>query len=790
VQLATRTMDRDGQRRYLTRLENELLAHLVQRTGVPVSRGELLTEVWGYSSGANTQTLESTVRRLRRKLEAVPSRPRHVLSVYGVGYRFEALPTTQRRSVPAPTDLFVGRSEELSRLARMVDRSSVVVVHGAGGIGKTRLTLEFARHRPGVAFCGLAGVRTSEQVLDEIADAFSVPRTADPGSLADLLARSPIRLAILDNAEHVIDELRTLLPGWLTALPKLTWLVTSRTRPGIRGESLLEVGPLEAREAQQLFAERTAEAGGPHDVDPAVAMGVATALEGIPLAIELAAAQTNLLSPEQVLARLQNLITQLGPRNTPQRQATLAATIEWSWGLLQPWERDAIAQCSVFSDGFFLDAAEGVLDLSHHADAPPIFDVLGSLRDQSMLRISRPPCLHENRYGIFDSIRTFAAAQLPTHGAAARHADWYARRITLASPNHLQCDASNMREAAAHLLQTDPDRAADLLVAMHTAVGESVHQHSDAVAEMVDTWEAGQDGNGADTRRCRLWLLRAGVAFQAGRPRAAAPRIDRAIVFANLVGDRQLHAQAQLERARLDAWLGDAESARARCRQVLSTSLPPLTIALAGRRLAMITEDQRKAWDLLEFAERSSHTHGDVAGRARALVGLAQLALLDGEPKVALRTVEQALVIHQQRQSRHGLAEGCLVKSDIERSANRLDAARFAAVQARALVPGDGPIGLMAELRMALVDIEAGELEDANKRLDSLIQRLALQHASSAMRVVWLALAKCASLQGNHRQSSRYVKNARNEQADSPGIIAGMVCRALASALQAEIGGS
>lgn len=451
----------------LTTRETELLGYLAARAGDPVSRESLLTDVWNYRASNPTRAVDLAVKRLRAKIEPDPSEPVHVLSVHGVGYRFvpldsaSPLPPPAQAQAPSPTNLvpertsFVGRATELARLSELLGAGTrLITITGSAGTGKTRLARRLGSEQferfGGVWFVDLSGVRASpgegaagscvEGVLSALAGVLKLPTGSEAGpsevgrALADR-ARGGALLLVLDNFEHLVEHASQLLGLWLDLAPDVRFVVTSRERLHVRGERILELQPLPSDDALELLIERAAAvrrglvlSGGDRDV----LAEVVAQLDGIPLAIELAASRLGTLSPVQLRKRLASRFRLLGdPRSDrPARHATLEAALDWSWGLMGPEDQRALAALSVFEGGFSLEAAEEVLDDPDDPEAPWPADLIQSLRDKSLLAMD-DLVGGDLRYRLLESIRAYAARKLEQRGEgdAVRllHARYYLR---------------------------------------------------------------------------------------------------------------------------------------------------------------------------------------------------------------------------------------------------------------------------------------------------------------------------------------------------------------------------
>ena len=370
------------------------------------------------------------------------------------------VPRERQGNMPVAQQGLVGRGEELDTLRMWFDEGArLVTLLGPGGIGKTRLAthfgglmLESGAWEGGIWLCELADAQTADALCHAVAQALGIAlrRDGDPTEPVERLGRALSDcgdvLVILDNLEQVVQHVPATLGRWMALAPRARFLTTSREAMRLPGERLLDLTPLavpaegESRleeisrsDAVRLFVQRTREARGSFELTAEDAPQVAEVvrqLDGIALAIELAAARTAVLSVAQLRERLSRRFELLrgGRRDASARQATLRGAIDWSWNLLESAERTALARCSVFRGGFTLEAAEAVLALP--PDAPDVLDVLQSLRSKSLLRVLETEGPRgELRLGQYESIRQYAAQKLPEVGGAEalaeRHADWY-----------------------------------------------------------------------------------------------------------------------------------------------------------------------------------------------------------------------------------------------------------------------------------------------------------------------------------------------------------------------------
>jgi predicted ATPase/class 3 adenylate cyclase/tetratricopeptide (TPR) repeat protein len=328
-----------------------------------------------------------------------------------------------KHSVPAERDSFVGRQEPLQVLAKKLEGGArLVSVLGMGGTGKTRLVTRFAwmwlgEFPGGVWFCDLSQARTVDGIYFAVAQGLDVPlgKTDPVVQLGHAINGRGKCLVILDNFEQVARHAEDTLGRWLERAPQASFIVTSREVLGIVGEQTLVLDPLPVADAAALFLRRAESARQDYrpSTDDRVAIEqLVKVLDGLPLAIELAAARVRVMAPRTLLARMNErfgvLLSRTGRLD---RQMTLRATLDWSWELFSDAERAGLAQLSVFEGGFTLESAERVLDLSAIPDAPRPSDVIQWLVDKSFVRP-----LPGERFDLLESVRAYASEHLRTEG--------------------------------------------------------------------------------------------------------------------------------------------------------------------------------------------------------------------------------------------------------------------------------------------------------------------------------------------------------------------------------------
>lgn len=642
------------------------------------------------------------------EIEARPqSAPRVVEVLRGVvaeESRETALDTTQdaRRApsrLPADPSRFVGREREMDEIVVQLDTSRLVTLTGVGGTGKTRLAIAAARRLrssapDGVFFCALAPVARPDQVAGALARALEVPELLGQGieeSIDTYVARREL-LVVVDNCEHVLQSASALVERLLDAGPGVRVVATSRESLGIAGEVVYYVPPLTLPDASvtdeatlaksdavRLFTERARRQRPEFAIDASTAAAVAEIcrrVDGIPLAIELAAARLRVLTAEEIAQRLGKRLRLLtgGVRNAPARHRTLRAAIDWSCDPLSDEERTFFHRLAVFSGGFTLEAAEAICP-DDPADADLVLDQLTQLVQKSLVEAN--PDGRETRYRLLECVREYAAEHLEEDvgdRVAARHADYY--------------QELSVRAAAGFF---SPEQARWL-----TRYAREYENLRDAIA----SYEARGDLRAAVETACnltRFWETRArfleGLALL-GRLIVVYGPDRRDPTFARLVNDTGLlayaHGDDKLARARyeeaLEVWeaLGDAGRIAASLNNLgLVTERSgdiEGAIVLFERALAINRKTGNRSWESTNLLNRGfCHRHlqripearrdleaaleilnelGDEVTLAAAYDNLGTLAQDEGNFAEARDYHERALAIHQKLDNPRGISIG------------------------------------------------------------------------------------------------------------------------------------
>jgi predicted ATPase/class 3 adenylate cyclase len=643
----------------------------------------------------------------------------HELLIEGLASDFPPPRTLDARPTNLPPQLtsFVGREEEIAEVERLLDHTRLLTLTGPGGSGKSRLALRVAeelltRYRDGSCFVDLSPVTDPALVPAAVAKALGVPEAADRPILDEVKDHLRHRelLQVVDNFEQVA-EAGPIIEELLTAAPELRTMVTSRVVLSLRGEQEYAVPPLVvadperlpgdlsalgAVEAVRLFTER-AQAASPRFAlteqnAPAVAE-ITARLDGLPLAIELAATRTKVLTPEQMLPRLKRSLSILtsGSPSLPERQRTLRAAIAWSYDLLDAVERRLFARLSVFTGGWTFESAEAVCD--PEALGLDALDGLTSLVDKSLVRRAEPPG-RPARFSMLETIREFGQEQLAAGGdlelVRRRHAEHFLG-LALAAEPHLTA-----ADQGAWLDRCDQEHA-NIRAALRWAIETGEADRAQAAAGALwRFWQ--QRGHLAEGWR---WLQEV-LAMPSGQ----APTAARAKALAGAGGiawwsDRGASRALYDETLAIERELGDPAR--------LAEALYNEAFAVAGEH------DLETAARLLDESLDLFRQVGDEPGVARVLAMLVVPDAMAGAWDRVVARLEEIAAIWRRLGDRLQLAFDLIWLAFAHGRAGRREAARSTALEALELFHEvDNATGIaLAFLDLAFLLTWEGRHEDA-----------------------------------------------------------------------------
>lgn len=591
---------------------------------------------------------------------------------------------------------FVGRVAELADLHQLFRQGArLLTLLGPGGTGKTRLSLQFGsqlvthfqsvnekgRRRGGVWFCDLTEAADRDGVCAAVARALGVPLmpTEPVKQLGHAILARGETLIVLDNFEQVVGAAAATIGAWLAVAPQARFVVTSRELLRVADETVFEVPPLrmprEARDARsaeavELFIERSRAARPgwqPTDPELAAIAEIVKQLDGMPLAIELAASRMSVLSPSQLVQRLPRRFDVLVDRKAVDRQATLRGAIDWSWNNLSPAETSTLAQLSVFRGGLSAEAVEEVVALTGAPEGTAL-EALMTLRSKSLVRAYFPSGDEgQTRFGLYESIREYAKEKLqarPEHdGALARHSAYFLKlgaKLSAAAESgktyldELDLERENLNAVFQRALEVRQPAVAlsavlhlDPLLTMRGPFG--VHlQMLDAIIDKLE--ERGPRAAALETR-ARARLAR-------GRASDAEADLLEAEELATDCGDKGALGRIMLIRAMVDRQKGQRGESKQRFERALELLKDVGDLRMEGRAVSNIGTLQQELGEggvALETYNRALEIHRAARDRRYEGITLANLGVLQqalGLLKAARANYQAALSIHRELGSR------------------------------------------------------------------------------------------------------------------------------------------
>lgn len=680
--------------------------------------------------------------------------------------------------LPAPVNELIGREDLLAEARALLEKTRLLTLIGPGGVGKTRLALQLARAAAAAPEAGvgqvvlveLAAVRDVD-VLDAVAaavglrdDVVGVPAPAVGVALCQRLVEAleaRPTLLVLDNCEHLVDAVADFVGILLAEAPGLRVLTTSREPLGLAGEHLLEVNPLEPEAAARLFRDRAAAAGAPLQTvttDQAgseeAAVGViCRRLDGIPLALELAATRVRALGVQGLATKLDDRFRLLaGGRGVPERQRTLRATIDWSWELLSEEEQTLLRRLAVHADSFSLEAAEEVGELPA--------EVLARLVDRSLVVSA------DGRYRLLETVAAYSLERLVESGEEPRlrrrHSAYYVSLAEQAEPHlrganqrlwlgRLDLESANLRLALQH---ASPATALRLVNAMawywylRGRLGEArralaaalaVPGPANAARAAATVWSVGFSATAAEGSnlteaseaalalyesvddaqgRARAeWFLTA-TQWAYGDGRELMERVDRAIATFERLGDRWGLAAALSTRAQLSLTHADLQA-----------------LLKDGLRSAELFEELGDGWGLLQ-ANYSLIVAAEISGDYPT----ATQRLQD-----ALRLAEELGMWTEVSFRTSGLGRIAMLTGDYDRADELHERARRLAIE-----QSNKSAEEYAEVGLGMTARRRGELDKAEQHLAKWLGWLRQVGGTAGVSFILTQLGFIADQRGDH----------------------------------------
>jgi len=768
-----------------------------------------------------------------------------------------------RHNLPVELTSFVPRDAELAELTTLIAGARLVTLTGSGGCGKTRLALHAAAsragaHADGVWLAELASLRNPAQTVAAIADVLQIRQRgpdSGPAELATAIGTQQL-LLVLDNCEHLIHWCAEVADSLLRACPQLRILATSREPLSVPGEvtwrvpslpfpagpSLVPPEDVVRFEAVRLFAERARLARPRFALTRENAAAVAqicARLDGIPLAIELAAARARVFSPAQIAAGLHDRFRLLtgGARTAVPRQQTLEASVAWSYDLLAEPERAVLRQLSVFAGGFTLEAAEAVA--ASAAQPGEVLPPVSSLADKSLIVAAEDGT--GDRFRMLETIRDYAAARLldtgKAAGAQARHFRFFSQAADRRPDEdedqyckRLRADDANIRAALGWASrQDDPELLLGLVTRLVVFWSASTHL-AEAVQWLRTATERGRDADpglraralGALTQIASL-ALDLPVAFAAGtegltvlrqlgdnegivmtltslgssatlmgEPEAARPYLDEAITLAEEIGDQRALAYALAVQGRA-ATMFPVE--RPAGREVLRRSIDVarrcgarhvegIALGVLGV-LSSLDGNPRDAIPPLTEGLPLLREAGDVFFLSLTLIGLVQSLSLSGDYDAAVAPCRELDAISGQLGAAQLYFAPCARGFAAYARGDWPEAIRSFREQLTFFSPVS--MGGMWVGHLAWAEFLAGQGETARRRLDEFIASADPDRTSLALP--WAVRSVIARASGEHELASRLVQQAITAApADPFGQATVLECLAVVAAVRADDG--
>jgi non-specific serine/threonine protein kinase len=755
-------LTRDGALTPLGPRAIRVLSTLVAHAGDYVSKARLLDTAWP-GVVVEESNLAVQVAAIRRALAQAPGAERWIETLPRRGYRFvgpvreltddRAVADIKLTNLPEALTSFIGREREMVEIKRLLAGRRLVTIVGAGGIGKTRLALQAAAevvdaYRDGVWLVELASIRDPSLVPTAVAKSLGVPeRSGKPvGESLRAYLKSRQLLLILDNCEHLLDACASLAEVLVRSDRDLTILATSREPLRVAGEQTYPLQPLSLprqgekieimrSDAVQLFVERVQQQLPDFELTVARAPAVAELcvhLDGIPLALELAAARARSLSVEQINARLGDRFRLLasGSRTTLPRQQTLRATLDWSYDLLAEQERVVLRRLSAFPGDFTLDAAPAVAS-DANIDSFAVIDLLSQLVARSL--VVADTGVKRTRFRMLETTRAYALEKLAEAGEVddikRRHAQFYRELFEPALDDRLRKPVAAWRET--YLPELDNVRAAldwSIDGAGDAPTGVALAGASGELWGMLGLFGEGVrrlqraidriEPDTPESHQARLWLWLGRLVDET--PNRALAAFERAVELYRRLDDALGLGHALARLGRVLAFMGrlaQAETVLAEAYSRLNGVAPPRLLSLYMGHVAFMKTfagDLAGARAYYERALELDRKAGDEFGALAIIGNLANViwALGDLDAAEASTREQVALLRNSPVRTRRLLGYALSNLAGVLAERGKLDQALVAAREGLPLVKEDGSAWIFAD-HVALRAALAGKVASA-----------------------------------------------------------------------------
>ena len=745
----------------------DLLLALIEARAAPIGKDDLMRQVWG-GIVVEENNLHVQIAAIRKAVG-----PDHILTIPGRGYRFVShvdeaesesvtLPSPVSMATDAPGNLpveltaLVGREAELAEAMAVLDRARLVTLVGPGGIGKTKLALAAARalaprFAGGCWVLELGALADPALAPSALAACLKIEELKGRSLIDNLLASLRPRdlLLVIDGCEHVLAAAADLISEITRRCPGVRVLCTSQTPLGVEGEHVRRLEPFDVaslgaiagpddalnHDAVRLFAERAGAGDGRFALTEATlpsVIEICRILEGVPLALELAAARVPLLGLEPVRQRIGGRLALLGDdrRDTPQRHRTLRATIEWSHGLLPDRAQEILRRLSIFAGGFTLEAAQQVAAGAGIAEWDIVRGV-GDLVLRSML--TNGPDLINPRHRMLEVMRAFALEALDEAGehevVARKHAEYFCQLAETADARWetrgdlewiflLSPELENLRAALEWALG---DSGAPRLGAQLAAASARFWFESSLLSEGRGWLSRALDRAPPDLDVASLIRLKRGLADLCVDATAAAEAAEEALTLAEQQGDAENLGVCLRTLAAARYRTGDytaAEALTQRASEALSDAGHPRTFAQCFGDLCIlrgVAGDYAEARRLNALAQTRLQALGDRRRAAICLQYAAEFEFAAGESLAAEALAGESVALFRTRGGRYhlGIGLGNLAAYRLARRdpAGAAEAAREALVIATEIEDRTGVVITLETIALALAQL--GAVEDA-----------------------------------------------------------------------------